>query len=52
MSYFSFNGLFVKIFVEVDMRFPVKKVMIVNRDEDNPISSVMKSYLKCAFTWV
>lgn len=31
------NGLFVKVLLEVDLRFPLKRVLIVNQDNDYPI---------------
>lgn len=31
------SGLFVKVFVEVDLRFPLKRVLIVSKDDDKLI---------------
>lgn len=31
------NGLFVKVLLKVDLRFPLKHVLIVNQDEECPI---------------
>lgn len=31
------NGLFVKVLLEVDLRFPLKRVLIVNHDNDFPV---------------
>lgn len=45
------NRVFVKVLVEVDLRFPLKRVMIVNQDEDHPILISYESYLSLFLLW-
>lgn len=40
------NGLFVRVLMEVDIRFPLPKVLVLN-DKDN---LAMRNSLKCAYT--
>lgn len=37
VTFSKLNGLFVWVLMEVDLRFSLNRVIIVNKDEDNPI---------------
>lgn len=40
------TNLFMNVLVEVDLRFPLKRLVIVNKDEDNPILTSYKKKKK------
>lgn len=43
------NGLFVKVLLEVDLRFLLKHVLIVNQDEDCPILLSYEKHFEVCF---
>lgn len=43
------NGLFVKVLLEVNLRFPLKRVLIMDHDEDNHILLSYEKLFKVFF---
>lgn len=46
---FGLNGLFIRVLYEVDLRLPLKRILVVNDDEECPLFLSYEKLFKVCF---